>query len=788
MREYPLGGKSEKDLPVPQCFSWVNNGNEGCTEEHTMKNLDFYQWLYDEYGMKLEIYSLDAGNFDSPVEHYFDPENKMYKQNWPEGFKNIAERTKKMGIRLGMWCGPDGFGNTPEEEQKRFEQVVSLCRDYNVALLKFDLVCGPLRTDKQEIFEKTVAECRKYCPDLIVLNHRLELGEAQKYATTFLWGGQETYIDVLINNTKTAPHHRQCELIRGCVPGLQRLTEDHGVCISSAIDYFEDSLVLQAFNRALILSPEIYGTPSLLRDDEFPRLARIYNLSKKYAPLLVDGIELSEKYGVYPVSRGDENTRIITLSNNSWTPLEIEFSISEEIGLGKCEKAHFIQYHPTQRYLGVFDYGASVKITAEPFRAYFCVITSNEPDEILLEDCDYEVVRDLEDKNVKINIVRAETAKVLSKGFKSAKLDGMEVPLDNIRVDKDEYLYAPKRLAKLEDAEIPENVQALAEITLFAVDDDSLEARSRKRAGETEYKEVKAVRYEFFNQESYVIRGCESSYLYDGNEETFYDSSSRQMNRRRHKGCLRLDFGETVSFDRMEIEYFDPDKEDVIIKNWEPKKGDVSKDLNNWTEFNAVDFKVKGKTKFPIALQNVDRVTYEDGVRKIAAYAVEGDFRYIRIPEPMDKIYSIRFFKEGKGLSLKPHTNIVMAPYDAILPRKARKAEIVLPEYKKGSYLSFACDGQHGVEGVYCAMECEGKLYGCEDRAPSYQSHYWQHFVCDCGSNYTYYLNLPEGLEGKKITLWALVTADGEETFDTEIYLCNPNDEKHAATLILERE
>ncbi len=87
-------------------------------------------------------------------------------------------------------------------------------------------------------------ECRKYSPDLIFLNHRLNLSdEAKKHSTTFLWGGAETYIDVHMPNWKiTAPHHRAGAISRDVVPGLMRLTEDHGVCISSCLDYWEDDL------------------------------------------------------------------------------------------------------------------------------------------------------------------------------------------------------------------------------------------------------------------------------------------------------------------------------------------------------------------------------------------------------------------------------------------------------------------------------------------------------------------------------------------------------------------
>lgn len=120
-------------------------------------------------------------------------------------------------------------------------------------------------------------------------------------------------------NRGTAPHHRAGAIAREVVPGLARLTEDHGVCISSCLDYWEDDLVLQAFNRHLILTLQIYGNPWLLRDDEFPKLARIFNLARKYRGIMTHGITLpGERYGGKAVSRGDAQTRLITLRNLSW--------------------------------------------------------------------------------------------------------------------------------------------------------------------------------------------------------------------------------------------------------------------------------------------------------------------------------------------------------------------------------------------------------------------------------------------------------------------------------------
>ena len=48
-----------------RCFSWINNAWEGSTEAQTLINLNFFQWLRDEYGMQLDCHALDAGNLDT---------------------------------------------------------------------------------------------------------------------------------------------------------------------------------------------------------------------------------------------------------------------------------------------------------------------------------------------------------------------------------------------------------------------------------------------------------------------------------------------------------------------------------------------------------------------------------------------------------------------------------------------------------------------------------------------------------------------------------------------------
>ena len=69
----------------------------------------------------IEIYAFDAGNFDSPDYKFFDPENEQFKKNFPNGFSKVAERARELGIKLGYWCGPDGFGETEEDAKAAIE-------------------------------------------------------------------------------------------------------------------------------------------------------------------------------------------------------------------------------------------------------------------------------------------------------------------------------------------------------------------------------------------------------------------------------------------------------------------------------------------------------------------------------------------------------------------------------------------------------------------------------------------------------------------------------------------
>jgi hypothetical protein len=111
---YP--GADENTPSLSQYFSWINNTNEGSTEAQTLTNLRFFSWLKSEYGMTLDIYVISAGAIDK-ARWYGSMDSEEFKRQFPNGFDPIYKEAKAMGTRLGTWGGPDGFGNTPEEEQ-----------------------------------------------------------------------------------------------------------------------------------------------------------------------------------------------------------------------------------------------------------------------------------------------------------------------------------------------------------------------------------------------------------------------------------------------------------------------------------------------------------------------------------------------------------------------------------------------------------------------------------------------------------------------------------------------
>jgi hypothetical protein len=748
-----FAGASEQTPSRSEFFTWINNVNEGSTAQQTLTNLSFFDWLKHEYGAQLDIYAWDVGQIDTGGS-YGSMTMPKFKAHYPDGFGPIAEKAKSLGITLGLWAGPDGFGNTPADEQARIDMMLGLVRDFGIGLFKMDTYCTELRPEKQDAFIRMMSACRAVNPNLILLNHRVNLGKAMPYATTSLWEGAETYIDVWMSNNTTASHHRAGALSRGLPPNLTRLVEDHGVCISSCLDYWEDDLVLQAFNRSLLLAPEIYGNPWLLRDDEYPRLARFLNLHHRFGDLLVQGIVLPEsRYGPNAVSRGDGSTRLITLRNLTWNPVTYRVKLGDEIGLTGTGNVSVRRLHPAERDMGSFAHGTTVEIEVKPFRSCLLLASTHPIDELGVSGSDYEVVRDSAGKPALIKLLgmpgsQAEV-KLLAgaREFSSATLDGkpvagllrgdtLKVKFPGMRLQQPFH----RKLAALAPVDVPADSEALYEATCFAADNNALEIRQLARSGPSRIPEVNAAREAFLKQPDFINRGVWDRALFDDNPSTVFRNRVGKVNGL-PVAALRLDFGGKVAVDRLVMD---------IHGDAAPQTAEVSSDLKSW----------------------VPAELHREGDRLTVRIPGGNPVRYVRLAPSPEVVAEINGFSGAQRLDRSRwRASNLFGLYSASPATSAWATTIKLTEAARGSYLCIALNGNHGVEGAYVAVRSAGRLIGAPDRSVSFLSNTWEYGVHQTDSNYTYYVPITPDMLKKPLDIVALTLRHGHNEYQPEVWI-----------------
>lgn len=750
-------------------FDWINRNWYGSNENKIEANLKFFKWLHDEYGMKLDIYLMDAADIDQGpncasdigLPAYGSLETPWFKKRFPHGLGPLAELAKSFNCRLGVWMGPDGYGKTPEEARKRKEMLVKFCKEYHFALFKFDACCSDLSPENQKYFIETMQECRKYSPDLIVLNHRITLNEeARKQTTTFLWEGQETYVDVNISNDKPAPHHRAANMTRGLPPDLLRLTEDHGVCFSSALDAWDDDLILQAFNRNLILSPEIYGNPSLLNDENLPRLARIYNIHRLYNDILVNGMQLpEEKYGKYAVSRGDDKTRLITLRNLSWQPLYVNVKLDESVGLKSNGNVEVLQYHPVEKFLGTFKSGAEVVIAVLPFRTSLIRISTLPNPEFSLKGSAYQVVKNIPGQAVLVNLLGSPGEKInlslsdMQWKYKKAILNGKDISyvLSGKSTDftfpgnKKDIAYL-KKIGNLQLSSLPENPEKYMEHCNFAVDNNALEVRELFRSGETRFAPVQACRDVFFKDTLFSGIGVWDKYAFDGDMKTGFRVRLFEYTKlRRNNGSFRLDLGESELLDKIVFK--------GIPENYNPETVEVSSDLSTW---NPVKFQVR-KDEMSIDLNK------------------NMPFRYLRLGKSPSEVAEIEGFSNQKAVIRDQwKASNLFGMVKANTAKLSWKYEGKLSGIGKAANLTITVPANCSEGSVFAFMLVDGKIVAANDRAPSFPYNNWEHYgISD--KNLTFYIPLDEKMEGKTVHVILLTTDGNLQEMKPEVWLSNPN-------------
>jgi len=749
-------------------FDWINRNWYGSNQNKVAANLRFFKWLHDEYGMQLDIYLMDAGDIDQGpncanshgLPAYGSLETEWFKKRFPDGFAPLVELARSFNCRLGIWLGPDGYGTTAEEAGKRKEMLVKFCKEYNFALFKFDACCSDLSPENQQYFIETMKECRDYSPDLIVLNHRITLNEeARKHTTTFLWEGRETYVDVNISNDVPAPHHRASNLARGLPPNLNRHTEDHGVCFSSALEAWDDDLILQAFNRNLILSPEIYGNPFLLNDGALARLARIYNIHRLYNDILVNGIQLpEEQFGKFAVSRGDRSTRLITLRNLSWLPVQVPVKLDESIGLEAQGEVEVLQYHPTERFLGEFTPGETINITVQPFRTCLIKVSTNPDKEPILKGVDYQLTKNRPGQPVVFDLLgtAGETVKFTITGndrsFRKATLNGKVVPevLKGGQASftfpgKNKNAIALKKLGDMQLSEIPENSVKLMETCLFAADNNALEVRELQKSGATSNPVVQACRDAFFNDTIFTGLGVWDRFAFDGDSSTSFKVRRYDyMDMKENNGAFRLDMGEPLKLDTLLLK--------GVPEDFYPEKIELSTDLSRWESVRSS----KGECQITVIPPSGASV------------------RYLRISRTPVKVAEIEGYSTGRIVSRKNWraSNLFdLTDLDPVKRSWTFKGEISGIEKKARLCVTVPVICEEG--SLFAFLMADGEIIAASDRAPSFRYNNWEHFSIP-NNNYTFYIQLPKHLEGKKIEVMLMSTDGNLGDIKPEVWLSNP--------------
>ena len=706
-KEWPVGGADERTPSKAEYFSWINNTNEGATDAQTRINLDFFGWLKDTYGMQIDIYAFDAGAVDG-AKMYGSTRSDRFRKQFPQGFAPLSQKAADMGIHFGLWGGPDGFGSTEQETHEREEMMVGLVRDYGFRLFKMDAVCGQLRPEKYGAFDRMMTRVRQIAPDFILLNHRLNLGDATRHSTTYLLGGAETYIDVFMTNSMTAPHHRAQALARMAPDNLTRLTEDHGVCLSSCLDGWQDDLILQAFNRNLLLAPQIYANPWLLSDAEYPQLAYIYNLHRRYRDMLVDGKQLPEEaYGPGAITRGNGRTQFLTLRNLTWEPVTYRVKLDEESGLQKSrKKVNVKMYFPFVENLGSQAYGTTVDVEVLPFHVALVRLTNEG--------------KAGDDKDI--------------------------VPPSMVQRKP----YHHYKIADLKPCPVPEDAESHYYATCFAADNNALEVRSLLRSGETAVPQVKAARDAFFSQPYFKAREIWDRYLFDSDPGSAFSIALRWGDVRQNgQSGFHLDMGRPQQLDKLVIHTFD-EYSLTPLKSEEGVQAYVSADLKHWKEITFL----AGKD-MEIDLSKAGDVRY---------------VRFSPCPLRLNEVEGFRDGQQVDRSAwrannlFRTYGNADCMAYGAWQHTFTLQADSVAD----GSYLCVAVNGVHGTEGAWVGFKIDGQYVGCPDRAPSFASNTWEFRAASTNAGYTYYLPVNKDMIGKQIEVVTLALGRNNQYVNVE--------------------
>ena len=166
------------------------------------------------------------------------------------------------------------------------------------------------------------------------------------------------------------------------------------------------------------------------------------------------------------------------------------------------------------------------------------------------------------------------------------------------------------------------------------------------------------------------------------------------------------------------------------------------------------------------------RVTYKLG---------NAPFRYVRLPQPMNRIYNVSFYKNGKLISLDhPRANNLFSPYAVEPVTAAWKNTVRLDSYVPGSYLCVGVEGKHGSNKVFAVAKIGDRYIGAPDRATSYPSNVWEFCVHYSDENNTFYIPMQQEYAGKDMEIYVLLMEGGQADITPQVYLAYDKDKRYS--------
>jgi hypothetical protein len=474
----------------------------------------------------------------------------------------------------------------------------------------------------------------------------------------------------------------------------------------------------------------------------------------------VNGNQLpEEKYGKFAVSRGDDETRLITLRNLSWQPLQVTIKLDESIGLKSTGDVDILQYHPVEKFLGTFKSGSEVVITILPFRASLIKISTRPNPEFVLKGSAYQIVKNVPDEPVLVNLLGSPGEKVsfsLSDAplkYKKASLNGRDVSsiLSGKSADlifpgqKKEILFL-KQIGNLQLSALPENPEKYMESCNFAVDNNALEVRELLRSRETKFAPVQSCRDEFFNDTLFSGIGVWDKYAFDGDPKTSFKVRLYEYTKlRQNNGSFRLDLGESRTLDKIVFS--------GIPENYSPETVEVSNDLSTWIP-----------VKFQI-MKNEMSIEFNQNK----------PFKYLRLGKSPAEVAEIEGFLNQKSVN-RDHwkASNLFAPVKPNTAKLCWNYKGKLTGIGKSANLTVTVPANCSEGTVFACMLVDGKIVAANDRAPSFPYNNWEHYgIAD--KNLTFYIPVSENLEGKSAQVMLLTTDEKLQEMKPEVWLSNPD-------------